>query len=63
MQNAPPKNGRPAETIGYREFLGEVYHEYLRRNEAEFKWAEGDEEPLDIEEEITQEAPEEDDET
>jgi hypothetical protein len=63
VQNAPPKNGRPAQTLSYREFLGEVYHAYLRRNEAEFKWAEGDEEPLDIEEGIAEEVPEEDDET
>ena len=63
VQNAPPKNGRPAQTLNYREFLGEVYHAYLRRNEAEFKWAEGDEEPLHIEEDIAEEVPEEDDET
>jgi hypothetical protein len=63
VQNPPPKNGRPAQTLSYREFLGEVYHAYLRRNEAEFKWAEGDEEPLDVEEDIAEEEPEEDDET
>jgi hypothetical protein len=63
VQTAPPKNGRPVETLSYREFLGEVYHAYLRRNEAEFRWAEGDEEPLDIEEDIAEEGPEEDDET
>ena len=58
VQDAPPKNGRPAQTLDYRQFLGEVYHAYLQRNQAEFRWAEGDEEPLDVEEEI----PEEDDE-
>lgn len=55
VQEAPPKNGRPSRTLSYREFLGEVYHAYLKRNEAEFTWAEGDEEPLDIEEEIAEE--------
>jgi hypothetical protein len=63
VQEAPPKNGRPAQTLSYRQFLGEVYHEYLRRNQAEFKWAEGDEEPLDVEEDITEEDSSEDDET
>lgn len=58
VQDDPPKNGRPAHTLDYREFLGDVYHAYLRRNQAEFKWAEGDEEPLEVEEQII-----EDDET
>jgi hypothetical protein len=60
VQEAPPKNGRPTQTLDYRQFFGEVYHAYLQRNQAEFRWAEGDEEPLDLEEEI---AEEEDDET
>lgn len=55
VQEAPPKNGKPSQTLGYGEFLADVYHEYLRRNRAEFRWAEGDEEPLDIEEDISQE--------
>ena len=63
VQAAPPKNGRPAQTFGYREFLGEVYHAYLKRNEAEFKWAEGEEEPLDVDLDIAEDAPPEDDET
>lgn len=50
-QNAPPKNGRPADLLDYQTFLDAVHHEYLRRNEAEFTWAEGDEEPLAVEEE------------
>lgn len=54
VEEAPPKQGRPAQTLDYREFLNAVYHAYLRRNEAEFKWAEGDEEPLDVEEDITE---------
>lgn len=52
VKDAPPKNGRPTQTLGYREFLGEVYTAYLKRNRAEFRWAEGEEEPLDVEEEI-----------
>ena len=55
VQEAPPKNGRPTQVLDYRRFLDEVYHTYLRRNEAEFMWAEGDEDPLDIEEEIGEE--------
>jgi hypothetical protein len=50
VQKDPPKNGRPAQLLDYGEFLDAVYREYLWRNEAEFKWAEGDEEPLEIEE-------------
>lgn len=50
VQEAPPKSGRPKTTLTYRDFLAAVYHEYLRRNEAEFRWADGDEEPLDIDE-------------
>jgi hypothetical protein len=54
VEESPPKNGRPARTLSYREFLGGVYHAYLSRNRAEFKWAEGEEEPLDIQEEFDQ---------
>jgi hypothetical protein len=50
VQKAPPKRGRPARTMTFAEFLDEVYRVYLRRNEAEFNWAEGEEEPLDLEE-------------
>ena len=39
---------RPATTIGYRDSLNECYHAYLSRNEAEFQWADGAEEPLRI---------------
>ena len=56
MQNDPPKNGRPAQLLDYGEFLDTVYHEYLWRNEADFKWAEGEEEPLEIEEEVSTDA-------
>jgi hypothetical protein len=52
VQKDPPKNGRPAMLLDYGEFLDAVYHEYLWRNEADFKWAEGEEEPLEIEGEV-----------
>jgi hypothetical protein len=58
VEEAPPKNGRPAQTLNYREFLGEVYHAYLKRNAAEFRWAEGEEEPLEVEEGLEEESPE-----
>lgn len=44
----PPKNGRPERLLSYAEFLDDVYHEYLRRNGSEFRWAGGEEEPLEI---------------
>lgn len=48
VQVAPPKNGRPVALLDYHDFLSAVYHAYLKRNEAEFEWAEGAEEPLDV---------------
>jgi hypothetical protein len=50
VENAPPKIGRPAEVMSYAEFLDDVQDEYLLRNHAEFTWADGDEEPLDVDE-------------
>lgn len=50
IQKDPPRTGRPAQLLNYGEFLDAVYHEYLWRNEADFKWAEGEEEPLEIDE-------------
>ena len=60
VESNPPKNQRPAidgdllgkdgrirRLLSYREFLDSTYHEYLRRNSAEFRWADGKEEPLD----------------
>lgn len=57
----PPKNQRPRRdgdllgsdgrarrTLTYSEFLESTYHLYLRRNSAEFRWDDGEEEPLDI---------------
>jgi hypothetical protein len=51
VQDAPPKQGRPGSLLPYARFLDEVYHAYLRRNQAEFRWADGDEEPIDLESE------------
>lgn len=46
----PPKNGRPKRLLSYDEFLDAAYYACLNRNAAEFTWAEGEEEPLEIEE-------------
>jgi hypothetical protein len=54
----PPKSGRPKRLLSYDEFLDAAYYAYLSRNAAEFTWAEGEEEPLDLEEQL-----DEDDET
>jgi hypothetical protein len=40
-------DGRPKRLLSYKEFLDAVYHVYLRRNSAEFRWADGSEQPLD----------------
>jgi hypothetical protein len=61
VQCAPPKNGRPPNAeppidfdaqcqglLSYPDFLGAAYHAYLARNQAEFAWADGEEEPLDL---------------
>lgn len=61
-RSAPPKNGRPRDSgdlfgsedakhspqrlLTYPEFLARVHHAYLRRNVAEFAWADGETEPL-----------------
>jgi len=58
VQWDPRKNRRPSQLLEYGEFLDAVYHAYLKRNAAEFTWAEGDEEPLDVEEEIVDETEE-----
>jgi hypothetical protein len=49
VQSDPPKQGRPKTLLLYGGFLDAVHHEYLKRNKAEFRWAEGDEEPLEVE--------------
>ena len=63
VESDPPKNGEPARDgdllaadgrvrrlLSYTEFLEAIYHVYLRRNSAEFRWAEGTEDPLAIDE-------------
>lgn len=56
-QARPPRDGAPTDATGrarrsysYDEFLDATYREYLRRNSAEFRWADGGEEPLDTSE-------------
>jgi hypothetical protein len=54
VEEAPPKTGRPKNLLGYSEFLHEIEKTYLRRNAAEFEWAddvaaETDEPPPDDE--------------
>jgi hypothetical protein len=51
----PPKDGellaedgRPRRLLSYAELLDSIYHRYLHRNSAEFRWADGEEEPLDL---------------
>jgi hypothetical protein len=48
IETAPPKNGAPKGTMSYEDFLDAVYHEFLKRNSAEFQWADGDAEPLSV---------------
>jgi hypothetical protein len=52
VESDPPKNGRPKRLLSYDEFLDAAYYAYLNRNAAEFTWAEGDEEPLEVEEQL-----------
>jgi hypothetical protein len=40
-------DGRPRRLLSYVEFLDAVFHQYLRRNLAEFRWADGEEDPLE----------------
>lgn len=52
VDKAPPKQGRPKELLNYVEFLQEVETTFLRRNSADFEWAddqsvESDEPPPD----------------
>lgn len=53
----PPKNGKPAQLLSYAEFLDDAYHQYLSRNDAEFKWAGGEDAPLNPEAEEDTEEP------
>ncbi|MEW6319511.1 MAG: hypothetical protein AB1635_00320 [Acidobacteriota bacterium] len=39
VERASPKRGRPRDLISYGEFLDEIEKTYIRRNSAEFEWA------------------------
>lgn len=69
VESDPPRNSRPpindepldfdgriTRLLTYSEFLDAVYHAYLARNHAEFKWADGEEEPLDLAEDEAEES-------
>jgi hypothetical protein len=43
-------DGRVRRTLTYGEFLEASYHAYLKRNSAEFRWANGEEAPLEVDE-------------
>jgi hypothetical protein len=63
VRTAPPKNGSPKRSgdplgsagrkepplraLDYAEFVSEVHHAYLERHAADFRWADGQEDPLD----------------
>lgn len=44
------EDGRARRLLTYDEFLDTIYHVYLRRNAAEFRWAEAGEDPLTLDE-------------
>jgi hypothetical protein len=63
IESDPPRNRRPPQDgellaadgrarrlLTYAEFLDGVYHRYLQRNSAEFRWADGQEAPLEVDE-------------
>ncbi len=52
-------DGRPRRLLTYAEFLDAVYHRYLQRNSAEFRWANGEEAPLEVDEADEEEQDEE----
>lgn len=52
VQLDPPKKGRPKQVLSYDEFLDAAYYAYLNRNAADFTWAEGEEDPLDIADQV-----------
>lgn len=58
-----PEDWRPLRSISYEEFLGAVYGEYSRRNPVTFKWADGEEETLPLDEPEEQSQDEEDEES
>jgi hypothetical protein len=46
----PPRNGRPQRLLSYAEFLDSVWDAYAARNLVRFKWADGEEEIVDVDE-------------
>lgn len=46
--NQVAPDGRPRRLLTYSEFLSAVHHKYLQRNDADFRWADGEEAPLAI---------------
>ncbi len=57
-----PEDWRPLRSMSYDEFLGAVYGEYEKRNPVIFKWADGEEEVLSLDEPEDQGSDEEEDE-
>ena len=45
-----PDDWRPIRSMSYDEFLQAVYNEYLKRNPVNFRWADGEEEILSLDE-------------
>jgi hypothetical protein len=41
-------DGRARRLLSYEELLDTIHHTFLKRNSAEFRWAEGDEQPIDV---------------
>jgi hypothetical protein len=52
VEAPPPKKGRPESNglLTYGEWLESIYNVFLRRNHADFRWADGTSEPLRSEE-------------
>jgi hypothetical protein len=55
-----PEDWRPLRSISYDEFLGAMHGEYRKRNPVTFKWADGEEEILPLDEVEEQDTSEED---
>jgi hypothetical protein len=48
VMDAPPKRGRPAKLMTFRELIGAIVETYDRRNKPAFQWAEGETEPVTL---------------
>jgi hypothetical protein len=55
-----PEDWRPLRSLSYGEFLEALHAEYLKRNPVSFKWADGEEEVLPLDEIEEQDQPDED---